>query len=219
MIDKIEYGIFPNPKPDEDGNTTYQVRHMPQGTMNEKAFLAHLKYHNTYNTTTMMASLVVLKEEIIEQLHNNKRFRIDGLGPFQMKVGLKMQYDEDGNPVKPHFTDPDKITANDVEVQGVSFTPDPSFINALKESTTTRNAKGRGVAGRNYPYTREQIVEFLDNYLKEHHSITRQQFQYGLNLTEYRAKKWLDELTGEEFSKYYCKQQGNTYVYYRYGWE
>ena len=65
MIDKIEYGIFPNPKPDEDGNTTYQVRHMPQGTMNEKAFLAHLKYHNTYNTTTMMASLVVLKDEII----------------------------------------------------------------------------------------------------------------------------------------------------------
>ena len=75
------------------------------------------------------------------------------------------------------------------------------------------------MAGRNNPYTREQIIEFLDNYLKEHHSITRQQFQFGLNLTEYRAKKWLDELTGEEFSKYYCKQQGNTYVYYRYGWE
>ena len=28
-----------------------------------------------------------------------------------------------------------------------------------------------------------------------------------------------DELTAEEFSKYYCKRQGTTYVYYRYGWE
>lgn len=127
MADNIKYGIFPNPLPDEEGKTTYQVRHMPDGTMNEKSFLAHLKYHNTYNTIMMQSSLSVLKNEIIEQLRNNKRFRIDGIGTFQM--------------------------------------------------------------------------------------------QYALNITEYRAQKWLDELTAEEFSKYYCKKQGSTYVYYRYGWE
>lgn len=216
MADKINYGIFPNPLPDEEGNTTYQVRHLPYGTMNEKEFLAHLKYHNTYNTIIMQSSLTVLKNEIIEQLRDNKRFRIDGVGTFQMKVGLKTKYDEEGNPIKPHFTDPNKITANDVEVQGVSFTPDPSFVKALKDRTSARNKYGRGPAGRNKAYTREQIVEFLDNYLKEHHSITRRQMQFALNITEYRAQKWLDELTAEESSKYYGKKQGNTYVYYRY---
>jgi len=187
--------------------------------MNEKAFLAHLKYHNTYNTTVMQSSLIVLKDEIIEQLKANRRFRIDGLGTFQMKVGLKMKYDEEGNPVKPHYTDPNQITANDVEVQGVSFTPDPSFVKELKENTSTRNKYGRGAAGRNQPYTREQIVTFLDEYLREHHSITRRQMERALNITAYRAQKWLDDLTAEEFSKYYFKKQGNTYVYYRYGWE
>lgn len=219
MSDKIKYGIYPNPKPDEEGNTTYQVRHTPEATMNEKAFLAHLKYHNTYNTTVMQSSLIVLKDEIIEQLKANRRFRIDGLGTFQMKVGLKMKYDEEGNPVKPHYTDPNQITANDVEVQGVSFTPDPSFVKELKENTTTRNKYGRGAAGRNQPYTREQIVTFLDEYLREHHSITRRQMERALNITTYRAQKWLDDLTAEEFSKYYAKKQGTTYVYYRYGWE
>ena len=34
MAYKIKYGIFPNPQPDEKGNTTYQVRHTPEGTMN-----------------------------------------------------------------------------------------------------------------------------------------------------------------------------------------
>ena len=193
MTDKINYGVFPNPLPDAEGKTTYQVRHIPNGTMSEKGFLAHLKYHNTYNTTTMMSSLCVLRDEII--------------------------HDEEGNPIKPHFTDPNKITANDVEVQGVSFTPDPSFVKALKSKISTQNKYGRGAAGRNKPYTREQIVEFLDNHLREHHSITRKQMQYALNITEYRAQKWLDELTAEEFSKYYCKKQGTTYVYYRYGWE
>ena len=219
MNNKIKYGIYPNPRPDEDGNTTYQVRHTPEGTMNEKAFLAHLKYHNTYNTTTMQSSLIVLKDEIIEQLKANHRFRIDGLGSFQMKVGLKMKYDEEGNPVKPHYTDPNQITANDVEVQGVSFTPDPSFIKELKSSTSASNKYGRGAAGRNQPYTREQIVTFLDEYLREHHSITRRQMERALNITSYRAQKWLDDLTAEEFSKYYAKKQGTTYVYYRYGWE
>ena len=219
MAEKISYGIYPNPQPDTEGSTTYQVRHMPDGTMSEKEFLAHLKYYNTYNTIMMQSSLSVLKEEIIEQLRHNRRFRIDGIGTFQMKVGLKTKYDEEGNPVKPHYTDPDKITANDVEVQGVSFTPDPSFVQALKVKTSTRNKNGRGPAGRNKPYTREQIVAFLDSYLKEHHSITRKQMQFALNITEYRAQKWLDELTAEEFSKYYSKKQGTTYVYYRYGWE
>lgn len=83
MASKINYGIFPNPLPDADGNTTYQVRHTPTGTMSEKEFLAHLKYHNTYNTIMMQSSLTVLKNEIIEQLRNNNRFRIDGISAFR----------------------------------------------------------------------------------------------------------------------------------------
>lgn len=219
MAFKIKYGIFPNPQPDAEGNTTYQVRHIPEGTMDEKAFLAHLKYHNTYNTTTMQSSLSVLKDEIIEQLRENKRFRIDGVGTFQMKVGLKIQYDEEGNPIKPRYTDPNKITANDVEVQGVSFTPDPSFVKALKDRISTINKYGRGAAGKNKLYTREEIINFLDSYLKEHHSMTRQQMERALNITPYRAEKWLNDITSEPYSKYYSKKQGNTYVYYRYGWE
>ena len=219
MAFKIKYGIFPNPQPDAEGNTTYQVRHTPEGTMDEKAFLAHLKYHNTYNTTTMQSSLSVLKDEIIEQLRENKRFRIDGVGTFQMKVGLKIQYDEEGNPIKPHYTDPNKITANDVEVQGVSFTPDPSFVKALKDRISTTNKYGRGAAGKNKPYTREEIINFLDSYLKEHHSMTRRQMERALNITPYRAEKWLNDITSEPYSKYYSKKQGNTYVYYRYGWK
>ena len=219
MAFKIKYGIFPNPQPDEEGNTTYQVRHTPEGTMDEKAFLAHLKYHNTYNTTMMQSSLIVLKDEIIEQLRENKRFRIDGVGTFQMKVGLKMLYDEEGNPIKPRYTDPNKITANDVEVQGVSFTPDPSFVKALKDRISTTNKYGRGAAGKNKPYTREEIISFLDSYLKEHHSMTRRQMERALNMTSYRAEKWLNDITSEPYSKYYSKKQGNTYVYYRYGWE
>ena len=72
MKDTIYYVILPNPLPDAEGNTTYQVRHIPTGTMNEKEFLAHLKYHGTYDTIAMQSSLSVLKNEIIEQLKSNQ---------------------------------------------------------------------------------------------------------------------------------------------------
>lgn len=215
MAEKIKYAVLPNPQTDADGNTTYQVRHQHDGTMSEKGFLAHLKYHNTFNTITMRSALTVLKEEIVEQLRDNKRFRIDGIGTFQIRVGLKTTFDDEGNPIKPHFTDPNLITANDVEVQGVSFSPDPSFISALKSHTSTKNKYGRGAAGHNKPYTREQVVAFIDNYLQEHNSITRKQLERGLNITTYRAQKWLDELTSMPSSPYSAEKQGTTYVYYR----
>ena len=66
MEKKIKFGIYPNPLPDADGNTTYQVRNEPTMTMNTKDFLAHLKYHNTFSATTMNAALTILREEIVE---------------------------------------------------------------------------------------------------------------------------------------------------------
>ena len=132
MADTIKYGIYPNPPADAEGNTTYQVRHEPDCTVDTEAFLAHLKYHQTFNPTTMRAALITLIDEIVEQLRDNRRFRIDGLGTFQMKVGFKEKtVDAGSTPLRPVFTDPDAITARDVEVSVISFTPDRTLIDAL----------------------------------------------------------------------------------------
>lgn len=212
---RIKYGVYPNPLPDAEGNTTYQVRHEPDGTMNESAFLSHLKYHGTFNTTTMSAALTVLKDEIIEQLKDNRRFRIDGLGTFQMKVGLKEKTDDEGNPIKTVYTDPRQITANEVEVTGVSFIPDKSFINELKERTSMKNALGRGRVGHSNNYTRQEIINFLNAYLTQYGFITRRTLQSHLGLTQHAAIKWLDTLCNEASPKYVARKEGTTIVYRR----
>ena len=211
---KIKYGVYPNPLKDDEGRVTYQVRHVPEGQMNEREFLAHLDYHNTYNSTTMKASLSVLKDEIVEQLKNNHRFRIDGLGTFQMKVGLKQQLDEEGNPVKTAYTDPNQITANDVEVTGVSFRPDRSFIDELREKTSTTNPFGRGVANKSKHYERQEVVDFMDTYLAERGSITLRELRIGLGINYYNAQSWLEKLVNEEPARYYRRKMGATWVYY-----
>jgi nucleoid DNA-binding protein len=219
MAHKIKFCIFANPLPDSDGNTTYQVRHQPDGTMNTKAFLDHVKLHESFNTTAMSSALHILKDEIVEQLKNNKRFRIDGIGTFQMKVGLKNTTDENGTSMKAHFTDPEMITARNVEVTGVSFIPDKSLITKLKNDTSTANSNGRGVVGRSKQYERQDVVNALNAYLAEHHFITRRTLQTLLHLSSYAAQKWLNLLINEEFPKYTAQKEGNTIIYRRYGKE
>ena len=217
MPKTIKFGIFPNPLPDSNGDTTYQVRNIPDATMDIATFLAHLKFHNTFNHITMRSALSVLRDEIIEQLQDNRRFRIDGLGTFQIKVGFKTKDDEDGTPLKTRYTDPKEITARQVEVTGVSFLPDKSFIEELKEGTIVRNAYGTGKVGRSRTYNRQQVVNFLNTYLAEHGYITRRILCDQLHLSNYAAQKWLDNLCNEEFPKYECHKEGNTYIYRRFG--
>ncbi len=216
MADTIKYGIYPNPLPDAEGNTTFQVRHEPDGTMDTESFLAHLKYHQTFNPTIMRAALITLVDEIVEQLRDNRRFRIDGLGTFQMKVGFKAKTDDEGNnSVRPVFTDPEAITARDVEVSGISFTPDRSLIDALRKGTAATKASPSGVVGRSVRYTREDIETFLDDYLAGHDFITRRQFRILLGLSDYACRKWLNILTTAAQPKYQACLEGTTIVYRR----
>lgn len=217
MESKIKFGIYPNPLPDSEGNTTYQVRHEPEATMSKPEFLAHLKYHATFNTAAMSAAMSVLREEIVEQLRMNRRFRFDGIGTLQMKVGLTSDVDDEGNAVTPHITDPKQITARNVEVTGVTFIPDKSFIDDLKEGTTTVNVAGAGNVSGSRHYDRQEVVNVLNSYLAEHGSITRTVFARLLGVSGYTARKWLQLLTTEPYAKFVARKQGNIIIYRRYG--
>ena len=213
MSKTIKYGVYPNPLPDADGNITYQVRTEPYYTIDTEAFLSHLRLHNLCNISQMRASLSILIEEIIEQLRDNNRFRIDGLGTFQMKVGLKTKTDEMGNDIKQHYTDPKQITAHDVEVTGISFIPDKTIIRQLRSNIHMEKTSKRGKVGKSEKYTRDEIIHLLDSYLAEHDFITRSTFQNRLGLTRYAAEKWLDRLTTEVTPRYIGCKEGNTVVY------
>ena len=215
MSKTIKYGVSPNPLPDADGNITYQVRTEPYYTIDTEAFLSHLRLHNLSNVSQMRASLSILIEEIIEQLRDNNRFRINGLGTFQMKVGLKTKTDEMGNDIKPHYTDPKQITAHDVEVTGISFIPDKTITRQLKSNIFVEKTTQRGKVGKSEKYTREEVIHHLDHYLAVHNFITRRSFQDLLGMTRYAAEKWLDRLTTEVAPRYIGCKEGNTVVYRR----
>ena len=192
----IKFSVHRNPQKDGEGNDTYQVRHETNETVGKAYFLRHLKNCNTFRPELMEAALIVLEREIINQLTDNLRLHLEGLGTFFLKLKFRPRYDEYGNELKLHFTDPAKITGNDVCIDTIGFTPDRQFLKQLNEhGYHFINATGRGRVGHSTDLTEEQVKMRLDEWFNDHEMLTCRQMMYLLGITKYMARKWLDRLT------------------------
>ena len=210
----INFSVHRNPQKDAQGNDTYQVRHETYTTVTTEQLLDHLKHHNIIRPEHLISALTVLADEIIEQLTMNRRLHLGGLGTFFLKLGFREREDENGQPVKPHFTDPRDITGNDVDIRTIGFMPDNEFLSRLREhGYHFENYTGRGQVGHSEDITAKEMEDSLRLFLQTHDYVTRRQIMQGLHLTKYMACKWLKTLTTGDKPLLYGEYVGNTIVY------
>jgi nucleoid DNA-binding protein len=212
----IKFSVHRNPQKDADGNDTYQVRHETNATVSQKYMLDQLERHNIIRPELMEQALSVLKREIVAELTDNHRLHLEGLGTFFLKLGFRKRYDEAGEEMKVSFTDPSKITGNDVTIESIGFTPDKDFLKQLnKHGYHFINATGRGNVGHSADYTEEQVKAKLDEYFKTHDYITCRIMQGYFGLTKYMARKWLDQLCTQPAPYLVGRKIGQTVTYRR----
>lgn len=216
MGNKIKFGVYRNPSKDADGKESYHVRHETQGALNEQYIIDHLERYHRPEAPHIESVVRALKEMIVEILTDNHNVHIEGLGNFYLKLGFRKRQDENGQEVKPRFTDPAKITGNDVEVESIGFTPDEELLKELRNhGYHFENATGRGNVGHSATYTREQLIKQLDEFFQNHDCITRRQMEGIFGLTKYMAQKWLDELCTLPPHYLKTKKIANVLTYYR----
>jgi len=212
----IKFSVHRNPQKDSEGNDTYQVRHETSETVGKAYFLRHLRNTNLFRPELMEAALTVLEQEIINQLTDNLRLHLEGLGTFYLKLKFRPRYDEYGNEQRIQFTDPAKITGNDVCIDSVGFTPDRQFLKQLHEhGYHFVNATGRGRVGHSTEQTEEQVKMRLDQWFSSHEMLTCRQMMGLFGITRYMANKWLDSLCVTPSPYLYPKKIGGTVCYYR----
>ena len=137
MGNTIKFGIHSNPLPDKEGRETYHVRHETDLALNLDYIVDQVRRYNESEASHVKAVVDVLRRHIVETLTDNHNVHIDGLGNFYLKLGFRKRTDENGLEVKPHFTDPSKITGNDVVVETINFTPDEEFLKLLLKRIIT----------------------------------------------------------------------------------
>lgn len=212
----IDYNILPNPLPDEQGRTTYQVRQDTRGAMTTRGLVEHMRRHHKLTEYPIDAIIHTLAEEIVEQLFFNRCMHIDGLGTFSLNIGLKPVIDEQGVVHKRQVTDPKEITGNDIVVTGIAFKPDIEFTRlATQRPVRFRHSELRGIVGHSVCYTREEMIETLFSYLDKYGTISRGTFVMGWNLTRHQAQKWLRELCTGDNPPLLETRPTNAYVYHR----
>jgi nucleoid DNA-binding protein len=213
MATKIKYGIHRNPLPNEQGDFTYQVRLEPSGTFKLDDFILKLKANDKTLARQAERIITLLKQELTNQLQDNMRFRLNGIGTFQLKVGFKHQEGGRGRIGKTHFTNPEAITADAVEVTGLSFIPDPSFIRLLKRDMTVECVMEAGTVGHSAIHSEQEVIDFLTQYIQTNGYITRQTFTTEMGLTKYMGQKWLDDLADDPQSPITRQKEGRSFIY------
>ena len=196
MGNTIKFGIHSNPLPDKEGRETYHVRHETDLALNLDYIVDQVRLYNEAEASHVKTVVDVLRKHIVETLTDNHT-------------------DENGQEVKPHFTDPAKITGNDVVVETINFTPDEEFLKLLlKKNYHFVNATGRGKVGHSAKVNKEQIIAGLDQYFLNHDHILRGQMEALFGITRYMAEKWLNELCSQAPPYLRVGKIANTLVYY-----
>ena len=216
MGNTIKFGVHRNPQKDANGKETYHVRHETDFALNQEYIISQVKTYNAAEASHVNAVINVLKEQIVEILTDNHNVHIEGLGNFYLRLGFRERTDENGQTVKPHFTDASKITGNDVVVESIGFTPDEEFLKQLhKREYHYVNATGRGKVGHSADVTKEQVIARLDQFFETNDRLLSRDMKALFGLTTYMANKGLEELCTQAPPYLRVEKVSHVSIYYR----
>lgn len=201
---RIEYDVHETPNP-RGGETTYHARRVSR-VMEEKAFIEHISEYTIISEGLYALVTKTLMDEIPEQLLDGRDVHIKGLGTFYLKVRMKQKY----------VTDPGAITARQLEVEGIGFTPDKEFNKRVR---TAQVFFERRENSGSLPVKMTDIIVRMTDYCKKHHSFTERTLQSLFNLSRYKANQICNQLVEGEYAKFTRTKEGNTYHYHRVGVE
>lgn len=216
MLNTLNYSIHANPLKDDEGRTTFQVRHDILGTLNTQGLVDHLKRHHLLANIPVEAVLEVLREEIVEHLLSNVNLHFDGIGTFYLNIGFKPVDDGEGGTCKRVVTNPEDIDGNDLVVTGLGFTPDKEFTQMVTWAPVHfEHSMQFADAGHSVVYTREEITNLVLSFIDEYGFISRRSFQQFFHLTYYSTRRWLEALTSGDNPPLLKSMEVTAYVYRR----
>jgi len=211
----ILYDVYATPNPGGGGEQLYHPRSVTYGSqMDDQELKEYLERNTRINSSQFVGAIEALTQEIPEQLLQNKRVHIRGMGTFYLRIGVRQREDDNGHWYTPQFTDADAITARDLRIEGIGFRADPTWCRRVCqcsqpfERARTRHQK---------PVSRSELLLYIDQTVSEKGYVTVRDVQTDLDTTNYHARRLLEELCVGDQPKLYRKMAGHAYLYRRFG--
>ena len=195
---RIAYDVYQTPGTEEE-EATYHVRRVSM-TMSNRYLRDHIEENTIINAGLYELMMETLKKEIPEQLLHGRDIHIEGLGTFYMKIGLKQK----------GITNPDDITANDLKIEGIGFTPDKEFNDSVRKAVVhfVREEQRHSEEA-----SMSDIILRLTDYCRTNGHFTVRTICALFGLTYYKADRIAHQLVEGPEAKFTRHREGATYFY------
>jgi len=197
---RVVYDVHPTPNTNGKP-TTYHARRISQ-TMSGRYLRDHIEKTSIISAGTFELVLETLKREIPEQLLKGLDIHFEGLGTFYLKIGSKHK----------GYTDPQAITARELNVEGIGFIADKSFNERVRHEAVSFE---REEQWQSNDIDENQVVVALTDYCRQHGYFTIHTLISLFHLTKYKASRLANQLVNAPYPKFTRYKEGNTYIYKR----
>lgn len=174
----------------EPGQEPVRILPYNQATITTKDLAETIAGRCTVKAPDIYAALTALSQVLTETLLSGNRLRVDGIGTFDISLTQKKSY-ADGRD-RPQKMVSDRISAQDVCINRVVFTPASELRHALKRAMFVSS----GVFAEEAP-SREDIDAFIALHFASEPVLTRSQFEQHFGISRNLALGWIKALIDE----------------------
>jgi nucleoid DNA-binding protein len=190
---KLLYSVYETPRRNPDEEPSFHVRPVTYGAqMSDSELKDYLQQNTRVNTSQFTGMIEALREEIPEQLLQNRSVHIEGLGTFYLRMGIRPRKDENGQSYIPSFHSDADITAADVMVEGIGFRADPTWNRRVQKAVCA--FERAPYAGHGVSLSQDELQTWLHEYFQDHSRITVRELKLAKDCTSYQARKLLENL-------------------------
>lgn len=200
----IKYKIQTIENAQGEGKERHFVRLVNYPPMSEGQLEKHICQNSSLTEGDLKSALYALRESMIRELLEGKRFYLPSIGYFSLSVDLDMPEDKAI----------EKVRGDYISVRNINFLPDADMLQTIKNKAKFERSTYTSTSTR---YTEEELVRGLREYLIENKMINRSKFQSVFGVRKNKALQWLKHFTetglikkyGPKNSPMYCLNEEN----------
>lgn len=146
------------------------VRIFENPPQTDRQLESHIQDNCSLTKGDVQATLMTLRDSMINELSHGNRFHIPEIGYFSLAVNLDMP---DDKPME-------KVRGDYIRVRNIKFRPDAELLNEVKRNARFERAK---FSSKSSQYTEEELLAKIKEYLTANNCITRRDLQQEFRTT------------------------------------
>lgn len=175
----VQFDLFENPQREGSEIPQFHAKVITKDVVTTKNMRQSISRKCTVTSADVSGVLAALGDEIYQALSNGYSVHIDELGYFSL--GLKCSPD----------INPKHVSASDVSVRTVNFTPSKEFLERFRTVKMDRYTTHGHHSSR---LDEAELKERLVNYFGEHQFISRREFEKLTGFNQTKSLRYLRQL-------------------------